>query len=43
MYDSAVVAFAQEEPFWKEIARFYQDAPNLFGATDEWLAGRTTP
>ena len=22
---------AQEEPFWKEIARFYEQAPHLFG------------
>jgi exosortase A-associated hydrolase 2 len=42
-YDSAVVEFAQEEPFWKEIARFYQDAPNLFAVTDEWLGRRMTP
>ncbi len=37
-YPTAAVRFAQEEPFWKEIAHFYQDAPNLFAATDTWLA-----
>lgn len=36
-YPSATLRFAQEEPFWKEIARFYQEAPNLFDATSAWL------
>lgn len=27
----------QEEPFWKEIERFYDTAPNLFAATLEWM------
>lgn len=36
-YARATVSFAQEEPFWKEILRFYNDAPNLFPATLEWL------
>jgi pimeloyl-ACP methyl ester carboxylesterase len=39
-YAAATVQFAQEEPFWKEIARFYQDAPNLFEVTSTWLAGQ---
>ena len=33
----ATLITAQEEPFWKEIARFYEQAPNLFAATREWL------
>ncbi len=37
-YANATVKFAQEEAFWKEIARFYQQAPNLFDVTMEWLA-----
>jgi exosortase A-associated hydrolase 2 len=37
-YSSASVQFAQEEAFWKEISRFYQEAPNLFGVTTAWLA-----
>lgn len=37
-YSHATVAFAQEEPFWKEIAKSYlRDAPNLFAVTGEWL------
>jgi exosortase A-associated hydrolase 2 len=36
---AATLAFAQEEPFWKEIAKFYQEAPALFQVTTEWLAG----
>jgi hypothetical protein len=36
-YPAATVTFAQEEPFWKEIARFYQSAPNLFEVTSGWL------
>jgi uncharacterized protein len=37
-YPNAAVTFAQEEAFWKEIARFYQQAENLFAVTTEWLA-----
>ena len=37
-YPAASLTFAQEEAFWKEIARFYQHAPHLFGVTTEWLA-----
>jgi exosortase A-associated hydrolase 2 len=36
-YARGTLIFAQEEPFWKEIARFYDEAPNLFGVTREWL------
>jgi hypothetical protein len=36
----AALAFAQEEPFWKEIASFYDRAPSLFAVTDEWLKGQ---
>jgi exosortase A-associated hydrolase 2 len=39
-YPRAAVMLAQEEPFWKEIPRFYQDAPNLFTVTMQWLAGQ---
>jgi uncharacterized protein len=38
-YQRATVTRVQEDPFWKEIPRFYQDAPNLFAATIEWLEG----
>ena len=42
-YQRATLEFAQEEPFWKEIARFYDRAPNLFAVTGKWLsAGRKT-
>jgi exosortase A-associated hydrolase 2 len=36
-YAQATVTFAQEEPFWKEILRFYDQAPNLFPATLDWV------
>lgn len=37
-YPQASLVFAQEEPFWKEIARSYQKAAgNLFAVTREWL------
>jgi exosortase A-associated hydrolase 2 len=36
-YRSATLAFAQEDAFWKEISRFYQEAPNLFTVTNAWL------
>lgn len=41
-YRNATLVFAQEEPFWKEIARFYQTAPQLFSVTNEWLAAHQT-
>ncbi|MGE0462493.1 MAG: alpha/beta hydrolase [Vicinamibacterales bacterium] len=34
---NASVCVVQEEPFWKEIPRFYQKAPNLFECTLRWL------
>ena len=37
-YSAATLVFAQEDAFWKEIARFYQEAPNLFDLTSTWLA-----
>lgn len=40
-YTQATLATAQEEPFWKEIARFYEEAPTLFQMTEDWL--RTHP
>ena len=36
-YPAATVTFAQEEAFWKEIARFYQRAENVFAVTTDWL------
>jgi exosortase A-associated hydrolase 2 len=42
-YSAATLTFAAEEPFWKEIPQFYQDAPNLFRATTEWLEGAAAP
>jgi exosortase A-associated hydrolase 2 len=36
-YSDGTLVFAQEEPFWKEIARFYNAAPNLFDVTLSWL------
>lgn len=37
-YPAASLVQAQEEPFWKEIERFYDTAPNLFAVTLDWLA-----
>jgi uncharacterized protein len=39
-YQLGSVTFAQEEPFWKEIQRFYDSAPNLFSVTLDWLHAR---
>ena len=36
-YQRATLVTVQEEPFWKEIARFYDQAPNLYPATLEWI------
>jgi pimeloyl-ACP methyl ester carboxylesterase len=36
-YSKGTRVFAQEEPFWKEIPRWYNHAPNLAAATLEWL------
>lgn len=37
-YPRATFLRVQEDPFWMEIERFYDRAPNLFAATLEWLA-----
>ncbi len=45
-YRAARLLLVQEEPFWKEIQRFYDSAPNLFAATLDWLgpaAGHALP
>ena len=42
-YPRGSVTLAQEEPFWKEIQRFYDAAPNLFSVTLDWLHGRESP
>ena len=42
-YANARVVFAQEEPFWKEIQRFYDSAPALFQATRQWLDETPVP
>jgi len=34
------IQVVREEPFWKEIQRFYDTAPALFARTLEWLEGR---
>ena len=40
-YEHGTLAFAQEEPFWKEIAKSYlHDAPALFAVTSTWLVAR---
>lgn len=39
-YSSATVLFAREDPFWKEIPRWYKDAPNLYDVTLDWLKTR---
>jgi uncharacterized protein len=36
-YERATLVSTQEEPFWKEIPQFYQEAPNLFAVTLDWL------
>jgi uncharacterized protein len=36
-YPAGTLAQAQEEPFWKEIDRFYDTAPNLFTVTLDWM------
>lgn len=37
LYAHGTLASVQEDPFWKEIERFYQRADNLFSATLTWL------
>jgi exosortase A-associated hydrolase 2 len=39
-YGRGTLVVAEEEPFWKEILRFYGDAPNLFGVTSAWRNDR---
>jgi exosortase A-associated hydrolase 2 len=39
-YADATLAMAQEDPFWKEIDRFYHRADNLFAATLPWLGAQ---
>lgn len=39
-YPTAGILGAAEEPFWKEIKRWYRTAPNLFELTIGWMAGR---
>ena len=41
-YPQATLATAQEEPFWKEILRWYDEAPNLFAVTEQWLQAART-
>ena len=37
-YPDASIEVVQEEPFWKEIDRFYDVASNLNAATLDWLS-----
>lgn len=37
LYGAASLLSIQEDPFWKEIERFYDAAPNLFSVTLQWL------
>ncbi len=37
-YPRATLVLTQEEPFWKEILRWYSEAPNLFRSTLDWLS-----
>jgi uncharacterized protein len=39
-YARATVVCAQEEPFWKEIARYYGTAASVGTATLDWLRGQ---
>jgi exosortase A-associated hydrolase 2 len=36
-YEHGTLSDAQEEPFWKEIGRFYDQAANLFESTSLWI------
>lgn len=36
-YAQAQMQIVREDPFWKEIPRLYESAPNLFDATLRWL------
>lgn len=37
LYRAASLVSIREDPFWKEIERFYDRAPNLFTGTLQWL------
>jgi len=37
--DNLKISLVNEEPFWREIKKFYSIAPNLFSNTFEWLEG----
>lgn len=39
-YPAADLQSAVEEPFWKEIKRWYRTAPNLFESTLAWMAAQ---
>jgi len=39
-YQSAALHSAVEEPFWKEIKRWYRAAPKLFDTTMSWMGER---
>jgi exosortase A-associated hydrolase 2 len=36
-YHNVTSTVVNEEPFWKEIPRWYNQAPNLFAGTTDWL------
>jgi hypothetical protein len=38
-YARAEIRQAVEEPFWREIKRWYGEAPNLFATTRDWMEG----
>ena len=37
-YATAECVVVQEEPFWKEIPKYYETAPSLFAVTERWSA-----
>jgi exosortase A-associated hydrolase 2 len=39
LYANATLQSVREDPFWKEIDRFYYEAPNLAASTMRWLHG----
>jgi hypothetical protein len=42
-FERATLTSATEEPFWKEIPRYYGQALNLFEVTLDWLKAESTP
>jgi uncharacterized protein len=42
-YGRSTCAVVREEPFWKEIPQFYQQAPNLFETTLTWIRSSDAP